>query len=171
MPSSLRAALFDHTGRKPSPSRTIESALPSSALRMSSALRQMESLPSIPIAAERTTGQGVVVHVRCVAGHIEAADYLAALAVYGRGGAGPGVMGAAVVLGPGHLYGRIRVERHAYSVRADAHVVPQRARDEAQVAALREDALVAHRLKHIARASVSTMRKPRGGARCRRRSA
>ena len=97
-------------------------------------------------------GQGVVVDVRGVAGHVEAAYDLAALAVYRRGGAGPGVVRAAVVLRAGHLYGRVGVERDAYRVRADAGVIPERAWHEAEVAALGHDALVAHRLEHIARA-------------------
>ena len=59
---------------------------------------------------------------------------------------------AAVVLGSGHLYGGVVVQRNAYRVGAHALVVPERAGYEAQVAGLGHDALVAHRLKHVARA-------------------
>ena len=54
-PKSRLAALLTQTGRKPSPSRTMLSALPSSAERISSALWSMDSLPSMPIAAASTT--------------------------------------------------------------------------------------------------------------------
>ena len=59
------------------------SALPSSAERMSSALRCMESLPSMPMAADEHHGQGVVVHVGGVAGHVDAAYDLAAVPCMG----------------------------------------------------------------------------------------
>ena len=59
---------------------------------------------------------------------------------------------AAVVLGSGHLYGGVAVQGDAYRVGAHALVIPERAGDETQVAGLGHDALVAHRLEHIARA-------------------
>ena len=55
--SSRFAALLTQTGRKPPPNSTMLSALPSRAERMSSALCKIESLPSMPMAAARTTAR------------------------------------------------------------------------------------------------------------------
>ena len=97
-------------------------------------------------------GQGVVVDTGGVSGHIEAADYLAVHAVYRRGGAGPAVVSAAIVLRADHLYGRVAVERDAYRVGADAEVRPERPRHKAQALCALHDGLVPHRRQHIARA-------------------
>lgn len=70
---------------------------------MISALCSSESLPSMPYTAARHDGEGVVVDSGGVAGHVEAADDLPVQAVDGRGGAGPAVVRAAVVLRADHL--------------------------------------------------------------------
>ena len=72
-------------------------------------------------------GEGVVVYVLGLAGHVDAAYDLAVGAVYGSGGAGPAVVSAAVVLCADHLYCDVRIKGDAYGVCADALVVPQRA--------------------------------------------